>query len=92
MRNKSKRIASKGLELACFVAERLGSFPDHTGTFAFDWEPGDGELDGGSNISGGGGGGGAWDEGQEGEVRQCVNTPRKKIYAWCCAFQDKGYL
>lgn len=64
MRNKSKRIASKGLELACFLAERLGSFPDHTGSFAFDWEPEDGELDGG-----GGGSGGAWNGGQEGEVR-----------------------
>ncbi|CAM9146830.1 unnamed protein product [Pylaiella littoralis] len=70
MRNKSKRIASKGLKLACFVAERLGGFPDHTGAFAFDWEPEDRDqdpdLDGGGG-GGGGGGGDAWSGGQEGE-------------------------
>eukprot|EP00903_Cladosiphon_okamuranus_P007765 g7520.t1 len=38
MRSKSKRVAYKGLELACFVAENLGPFPDQTGAFAFEWE------------------------------------------------------
>ena len=41
MRSKSKRVACKGLELACFVAERLGPFPDDAGAFAFEWEPKD---------------------------------------------------
>lgn len=36
---KSKIIAGKGLELACFIAERLGSWPDETGAFAFAWAP-----------------------------------------------------
>ncbi len=66
MRNTSKRIASKGLELACFVAERLGSFPeDRTGAFAFSWEPSDCPDRG---FDDGGGGGSAWDAGGEGEV------------------------
>lgn len=38
---KSKRVAGKGLELACFVAERLGSWPDETGAYAFSWTPED---------------------------------------------------
>lgn len=38
MRSKSKLVACKGLELACFVAEHLGPFPDHAGAFAFEWE------------------------------------------------------
>ena len=41
MRMKSIRVAGKGLELACFVAERLGSWPDETGAFAFSWTPED---------------------------------------------------
>lgn len=38
MRAKSKTVASKGLELACFVAERSEPFPDDAGAFAFEWE------------------------------------------------------
>lgn len=69
MRDGSKRVANKGLELACFVAERLGRFPDRTGAFAFDWEPGDEEIDGAGDD---GGGGGAWNgEGRE-EARYCL--------------------
>lgn len=41
MRARSNGVASKGLELACFVAERLGRFPDQAGAFAFEWEPED---------------------------------------------------
>ena len=39
MRARSKRVASKGLELTCFVAERLGRHPDETGAFALEWQP-----------------------------------------------------
>ncbi|CAM9810162.1 unnamed protein product, partial [Scytosiphon promiscuus] len=54
MRDGSKRIASKGLELACFVAERLGRFPDRTGSFAFDWDPeGAGAIGGGDSSDSG---------------------------------------
>lgn len=38
MRDKSNDVASKGLELACFVAERIGELPDDNGSFAFEWE------------------------------------------------------
>lgn len=66
MRDRSKRVANKGLELACFVAERLGGFPDRTGAFAFDWENGDEEIDGAGDD---GGGGGAWNGGGREEAR-----------------------
>ncbi|CAM9459673.1 unnamed protein product [Ectocarpus sp. 12 AP-2014] len=69
MRDRSKRIANKGLELACFVAERLGGFPDRTGAFAFDWEPGDEEINGAGDD---GGGGGAWNGGGREEARYCL--------------------
>ena len=46
MRSSSKRVARKGLELACFVGERLGAFPDEAGDFAFEWEEEGGEIDG----------------------------------------------
>lgn len=46
MRSSSKRVARKGLELACFVGERLGVFPDETGASAFEWEQDGGEVDG----------------------------------------------
>ncbi|CAM9213167.1 unnamed protein product [Laminaria digitata] len=46
MRTSSKRVARKGLELACFVGERLGVFPDETGASAFEWEQDGGEVDG----------------------------------------------
>ncbi|CAN0380002.1 unnamed protein product, partial [Ectocarpus sp. 8 AP-2014] len=68
MRDRSKRVANKGLELACFVAERLGVFPDRTGAYAFDWEPGDEEIDGAGDD---GGGGGAWNGGGGEEARFC---------------------
>lgn len=52
---KSKIVAGKGLELACFVAERLGSWPDETGAFAFAWAPedGSGEEWGANDFAGG---------------------------------------
>ncbi|CBJ33291.1 hypothetical protein Esi_0455_0005 [Ectocarpus siliculosus] len=65
MRDRSRRVANKGLELACFVAERLGGFPDRSGAYAFDWEPGDEEIDGAGDD---GGGGGAWNGGGRQEV------------------------
>lgn len=34
------------MELACFVGERLGTFPDETGAFGFEWEQDGGEVDG----------------------------------------------
>ena len=34
------------MELACFVGERLGTFPDETGAFAFEWKKDGGEVDG----------------------------------------------
>lgn len=46
MRSSSKRVARKGLELACFVGERLGTFPDETGAFGFKWGQDGGENDG----------------------------------------------
>lgn len=46
MRSSSKRVARKGLDLACFVGERLGAFPDEAGDFAFEWEEEGGEIDG----------------------------------------------
>eukprot|EP00752_Nemacystus_decipiens_P002905 g2703.t1 len=58
MRSKSKRVACKGLELACFVAERLGHSPNHAGAFAFEWEPE------GDSVGGWGGG----------EQEQAANT------------------
>ncbi|CAM9473937.1 unnamed protein product [Ectocarpus fasciculatus] len=63
MRDRSKRVANKGLELACFVAERLGGFPDGTDAFAFDWEPEDEEIDDAGDGDGGGGEDGAWNGG-----------------------------
>lgn len=46
MRDRSKRIAVKGLELACFVAERLECFPgEAVDGFAFEWEPQDDSTD-----------------------------------------------
>lgn len=68
MRDRSKRVANKGLELACFVAERLGGFPDGTGAFAFDWEPGDEDIDGAGDGDGGGEDG-AWNSGGREEAR-----------------------
>ncbi|CAM9961748.1 unnamed protein product [Hapterophycus canaliculatus] len=56
MRHRSKRVACIGLELACFVAERLGGFLDRTGSFAFDWDAEGGKMNGG-------GGGDAWNGG-----------------------------
>lgn len=53
MRAKSKRVAAKGLELACFVADGLGRYPQETGAFAFDWQRVDDE-------DGEGSGGVAW--------------------------------
>jgi len=85
MRSTSKRIANKGLELACFVAERLGSFPeDRTAGFAFSCEPSEGPDEG---LDGGGGEGGGWDARGKGEVGVC----RDRRFAWsglfilCCA-------
>ncbi|CAM9406248.1 unnamed protein product [Ectocarpus sp. 13 AM-2016] len=69
MRDRSKRIVNKGLELACFVAERLGGFPDGTGAFAFDWEPGDEEIDGAGDD---GGRGDAWNGGDREEAGYCL--------------------
>ena len=71
MRNTSKCIANKGLELACFVAERLGTSPeDRTGAFAFAWEPNTRDT----RFDGGGGDGGAWDVRGEEEVSTAIGA------------------
>lgn len=41
MRSKSKRLAGKGLKLACFVAECLGTCPDSMAASSFSWAPED---------------------------------------------------
>lgn len=51
MRAKSKRVAAKGLELACFVADRLGRYPEETGAFAFDWQPIKEDIEGNGGVA-----------------------------------------
>lgn len=51
MRAKSKRVAAKGLELACFVADGLGRYPEETGAFAFDWQPVDEDREGSEGVA-----------------------------------------